>query len=130
MQQNLIDQPTISGFIPCRVEPHLRLAWGGEWLRDWEGDDEKEQERGRERDEMEPKEMEWDGEQDEDPEKERCRVYRVLLWQQSSIIAEALVDGITTPCIITEAIAGEEPNKVMTVKIFKSWDFVVLSHDE
>jgi hypothetical protein len=48
----------------------------------------------------------------------------------SSIIAEALVDGITTPCIITEAIAGEEPNKVMTVKIFKSWDFVVLSHDE
>lgn len=61
----------MTGSIGCRVEPHLRLAGGGERLRDWEDDDEKERERDRERDETEPEETEWDGEREEEPEEER-----------------------------------------------------------
>jgi hypothetical protein len=53
------------------VGPHLRLAGGGERLRDWEEDDEKERERDRERDETEPEETERDGEREEEPEVER-----------------------------------------------------------
>jgi hypothetical protein len=48
-----------------RVGAHLRLAAGGERLRD----DEKDRE--RERDETGPEEMERDTEREEDPEEER-----------------------------------------------------------